>query len=160
MNPAAQSLQQHAERIRASGALGRSALLLRLFDYLEGCSSTGKVPKEIEVALDVFGKRPDFDVAQDAVVRVYVHKLRRRLDEYYAGPGRSDTSRLVIPKGEYRLVLQDQGEPTPAESDAEDPALASAAEAELESLVASAAAQRPPKRWRTWLTAATAALLR
>jgi hypothetical protein len=45
-------------------------------------------------------------VTQDAVVRVYVHKLRRRLDEFYSGPGRNDTQRIVIARGEYRLSLE------------------------------------------------------
>ena len=37
------------------------------------------------------------DVRQDAVVRVYVHKLRRKLDDYYAGPGAQETLRLSLP---------------------------------------------------------------
>ncbi|MGD9843195.1 MAG: hypothetical protein AB7U99_09875, partial [Steroidobacteraceae bacterium] len=73
-----EQLQIHAERIRASGALGRSELMLRLFNYFVDCARTQRVPKEIEVGLDVFGKKADFDVGQDAVVRVYIHKLRRK----------------------------------------------------------------------------------
>ncbi len=155
-----EQLQSHAERIRVSGTLGRSELLLRLFNFFVDCSLAQRVPKEIEVALDVFGKKADFDVAQDAVVRVYIHKLRRKLDEYYAGPGRDDAERLLIPKGEYRFVFQDHAEPLPvAEIEPEDPALTREAEAELESLVAEAAARKTNRLWLPWVVGVAALLL-
>ena len=73
-------LEALTERIRSSGVLGRSHLTQRLFDFLVGCSLSGRAPKEIEVAIDVFGKDARFDVSQDAMVRVYIHKLRRKLE--------------------------------------------------------------------------------
>jgi hypothetical protein len=93
------------ERFRASGLLGKPGSLSRLFDYLLARSLAGEAPKEIEIALEVFGKSPSFDVSQDAVVRVYVHKLRRRLDDFYSNPENAALGRLSIPKGEYRIVL-------------------------------------------------------
>jgi hypothetical protein len=100
-----EQLRAHAERIRASGVLGRSSLMQRLFDFLLECSLANKAPKEIEVAMDAFGKGADFDVSQDAMVRVYVHKLRRKLEEFYAGPGADEPTHLSIPKGEYRFAV-------------------------------------------------------
>lgn len=111
-------LHAHAERIRASGVLGRSRLIRRLFDFLVDCSLTGRAPKEIEVGIDVFGKDAQFDVSQDAMVRVYIHKLRRKLEEFYAGPGRGEPERLLIQKGAYRFVI----EPAEAAEAAEPPA--------------------------------------
>jgi hypothetical protein len=107
------SLQQQADLIRASGALGKPGALSRLFDFLLERSLAGEAPKELEIAFKVFGKDSRFDVSQDSVVRVYVHKLRRRLDEYYTGLGRTP-ARITIPKGEYRLALEEQ--PTTAEA--------------------------------------------
>ncbi len=106
-------LRAHVQRIHASGVLGRSPLIRQLFDYLVECSLTGKTPKEIEVAVDVFGKEPGFDVSQDAMVRVYIHKLRRKLDQFYAGPGAGEPARIVMPKGAYKFVLESV-EPPPA----------------------------------------------
>ncbi|HTU57283.1 MAG TPA: hypothetical protein VMF89_02600, partial [Polyangiales bacterium] len=83
-----------------------SPLMQRLFDFLLECSIAGKAPKEIEVAVDAFGKGAEFDVSQDAMVRVYIHKLRRKLEEFYAGPGAGEPVRLSIPKGEYRFVVE------------------------------------------------------
>jgi hypothetical protein len=101
-----EQLRSHAERIRASNVLGRSELMSRLFDFFVECTAAGKTPKEIEIAVDVFDKDARFEVAQDAMVRVYVHKLRRKLDDYYAGDGRHETGRLTIPRGEYKLVFE------------------------------------------------------
>jgi hypothetical protein len=99
-------LRERAEQFRASGLLGKPGALSRLFDFLLVRSLSGEVPKEIEIALEVFGKSTTFDVAQDSVVRVYVHKLRRRLEEFAARSLTGQDSRITIPKGEYRLVLE------------------------------------------------------
>src|SRR5215470_10743981 len=109
-------LRAHADRIRESGVLGRSPLMQRLFDFLLDRTLSGKAPKEIEVAVDAFGKGADFDVSQDAMVRVYIHKLRRKLEEFYGGSGASEPVRLSIPKGEYRFVVEAAEPPAPEES--------------------------------------------
>ena len=101
-----EQLAARADRIRASGLLGRSGQLSRLFDYLVECSVQGKSPKEIDIAVEALGRGAEFDVTQDAVVRVYVHKLRRRLEEFYGGPGSEESERIVIARGEYRLSLE------------------------------------------------------
>lgn len=93
-----------ADRIRASSALGRSQTLRRLFDYLIACSVRGDIPKELEIAAEVFGKYGS-DMSVDASTRVYVHRLRKKLDDYYAGPGLEDGERLQLPKGEYRFEI-------------------------------------------------------
>jgi len=103
----AEQLQGHADRIRSSQVLGRSELMLRLFDFLVSCSIEGRAPKEIELAIEVFGKDAQFEVTRDAMVRVYMHKLRRKLDEYYADAGHGESDRLTIPRGEYRLVFEE-----------------------------------------------------
>jgi hypothetical protein len=103
-----ESLQALADRFRATGALGRSQLIQKLFDFLIECSATGRAPKETEVAIEVFGRDAGFDVAQDAMVRVYVHKLRRKLEEYYSAAGHNDPFHLTIPKGAYRIVITDR----------------------------------------------------
>jgi hypothetical protein len=86
--------------------LGRGTQMQRLFEFLVGCHAAGRVPKELEVAVDGFGRGADFDVAQDATVRVTVHKLRRRLEDFYRGEGASAPFRLSLPRGEYRLALE------------------------------------------------------
>lgn len=97
-------LAAEAARVRESGDLGRSEPLIRLFDFLLERSLAGRAPKEIEIAQEVFDKTTDFDVMLDASVRVYIHRLRRKLAEHYVRvPDKTD--RISMPLGEYRLVL-------------------------------------------------------
>jgi hypothetical protein len=100
----ADALRQEVNRVQASGVLGE-ARLRRMFDYLAEKSLAGQSPKEIAIAMDVFGKSTDFDVSQDALVRVYIHKLRKALEEYYASSSIAGSTELHIPRGEYRLRL-------------------------------------------------------
>jgi hypothetical protein len=67
----------------------------------------------------VFGKDAGFDVGQDAMVRVYVHKLRRKLEEYYSTAGRTDPFQLTIPKGAYLIVIGSRDAPVSADARAE-----------------------------------------
>jgi hypothetical protein len=97
-------LAAEAARVRESGDLGRSEPLVRLFDFLLERSLEGRVPKEIEIAQEVFDKTTDFDMMLDASVRVYIHRLRRKLADHYAGAP-ADRDRVSIPLGEYRMVL-------------------------------------------------------
>jgi hypothetical protein len=106
------SLQEQAEKIRVSGVLGQSRLI-RLFNFLVECSATATIPKEAVIAADVFDKTTAFDVSQDSIVRVYIHNLRRKLDQFYAGPGKDEPVRLVLPKGEYRLMVLPADMPPP-----------------------------------------------
>ena len=96
-----EALLAQVARVRESGTLGRSHGLSRLFDYLAGADQMGHGLREADVAQDVFGR--DLTLSSDASVRVYVHRLRRKLDDFYAGPGADQAHRLVIPLGEYRL---------------------------------------------------------
>jgi hypothetical protein len=99
-------LRAEAERLKQEGALGRSTTLLRLFDYLLERTLTGRSPKEVEVAMDVFGRPADFEPGRDAVARVYAHKLRQRLQASYAARTDHAGPRIVVPRGEYRLLLE------------------------------------------------------
>ena len=138
MQPNADALKVQVERIREIGFLGQ-ARLLQLFDYLVQCTSSGRVPKEAEVAVEVFGRSSTADLSQDASVRVYVHNLRRKLDQYYGGPGRNEAEMLVLPKGEYRLQLR----PNP---------LRDARPAVPATVPAASAGPRPPLRRRYLVT--------
>jgi hypothetical protein len=101
------TLRGEASRIQASGVLGESRIR-RLFDYFLESSLAGRSPKEIAIAMDVFGKSADFDVGNDALVRVYIHKLRKALDEFYSSSSNGGRAVIHIPRGEYRLRINEQ----------------------------------------------------
>lgn len=89
-------------RFREVLAAGRSAVFVQLFDFLVSRSTDDRAPKEVEIALAVFGKDGAEGSVGDSAVRVYVHRLRKRLDDHYAN---QSGRRLFIPKGQYRILL-------------------------------------------------------
>lgn len=112
-----QRLRTQGELVLAREAFGRSQSLELLFRFLLACALEGRVPKELEIADEVFGRSVDAHGEQDASIRVHVHRLRRKLDDFYAGAGAGEHVRLVVPKGGYRLAAQnmDAASATPDE---------------------------------------------
>jgi hypothetical protein len=98
-------------RVRASGTLGEGGRLLELFDFLAGRGGNKPSASQAEIAEMVFGQTEAG--ADDATVRVYIHRLRKRLEEFYAAKGDApDGSRLTLPSGTYALrLVRAAGEP-------------------------------------------------
>ena len=94
------------QRIVDSGILGRSRYCSALLRYLVQCALSGKSPREIDLAIDVLKRNSDFDVSNDASVRVHVYQLRKKLDNYYESYEHEANYRIVIPKGQYKIALQ------------------------------------------------------
>jgi hypothetical protein len=103
VTPDSQSAQRHLEKLFASDSMLKADVSRKLLTYLVERSVRHETPKEIEIAIDVFGKDTSFNGAEDSLVRVNVRALRQRLGEYYAGPGHDDEVRFEIPKGAYRV---------------------------------------------------------
>ena len=103
-------LRAQADTVLARDALGRSHALERLFRFLLACSLEGRAPKEVEIADQVFG-RANANAEGDASVRVHIHRLRRKLDDFYAGPGATECDRITIPRGGYRLTIEEMPPP-------------------------------------------------
>lgn len=98
-------IREQVEKILDSGVLGRSRFYTALLTYLADCAERDHVPKEIEIAAEVFDRGNGFDPAQDSMVRVYAHNLRQKLVQYYAEHDADDSHQIGIPKGEYRITL-------------------------------------------------------
>ncbi len=94
------------QRIIDSGVLGRSRHYTRLFTFLIDCTVAGRSPREIDLAVEGLGRGEDYDVGSDSSVRVYIHQLRKKLDLYYKQHEPDATSRIVIPKGQYRIAIE------------------------------------------------------
>jgi hypothetical protein len=91
-------------RVQASGVLGDAGRLRELFDYLAARGSAAAPASQAEIADAVFGQ-PDTEV-DDATARVYIHRLRRRLEEFYVAHGDGvEGARLILPPGTYALRL-------------------------------------------------------
>jgi hypothetical protein len=69
---------------------------------------------EYTIAVDVLGKPQDFKESKDSAVRVEVHRLRKRLAEYYVQEGADHRIRIVIPTGQYVPLFQVHEDPVSA----------------------------------------------
>jgi hypothetical protein len=78
--------------------------------------------KGYTIATEALGRPDDFDPQTDAIVRVEAGRLRRALDIYYMGQGKTDPVRIVIPRGTYVPRFEAVAANSPASpSDAEPP---------------------------------------
>jgi hypothetical protein len=94
------------ERVASCCAFRKSNRLRELFLFLceRNLSDPGGVIREQDIGVAVFGRQPDYDTAQDAIVRVHVSQLRKRLEQYFASEGRDEPIVIDIPKGAYAPV--------------------------------------------------------
>ncbi len=67
--------------------------------------------KEYTLGVEVFDRDAAFDPKTDTIVRVEARRLRRKLDEYYTGPGAQDPVRIEIPTPGYAPVFTEIAAP-------------------------------------------------
>lgn len=116
---------QLAWRIASSGSLGRSRLLAKFLLFIVDRHIRDRVDEitEQQIGMLVFDRPEGYDSNEDNIVRSYARNLRRRIDSYYAGEGKSEPLLLEIPRGGYAPSFSPRkfaGEPsalTPASED-------------------------------------------
>ena len=86
-------IRREVARVRASGAFGRKRPPARAVRFPRRARSGVAPASQAEIAEDVFGQ-VDSD-GDDATVRVYVHRLRKRLDQFYADAAAAPRARLA-----------------------------------------------------------------
>jgi adenylate cyclase len=104
--PSGAEVRAALERVLASRVFeqaARSSGFLR-FVVEQTLVGQGERLKGYTIAMEVFGRPPEFDAQTDPLVRVEAGRLRRRLIEYYADEGRDDPVRLELPRGSYAVV--------------------------------------------------------
>jgi TolB-like protein/Flp pilus assembly protein TadD len=62
--------------------------------------------KESVIAVNVFGRKPDYDPKLDSIVRTEAIRLRAKLLDYYTGEGATDPVVIEVPKGGYRPAFR------------------------------------------------------
>jgi len=76
-----------------------------LLEYLVDASLREITPKEVTIAHDVFKKSRGFNAAEDTTVRVHMHNLRKKLDEYYQDEGKADNPAVFVSVYCYRIYF-------------------------------------------------------
>jgi len=106
-------VREQLERVLASSGFARNERLCRFLRFVFERHLEGRDQeiKESLIAVEVFGRKPDYDPKQYSIVRTEAGRLRARLAEYYAGEGRLDPVVIDLPKGGYVPVFR-EAEPT------------------------------------------------
>ncbi|WP_438754148.1 tetratricopeptide repeat protein [Pararhizobium sp. O133] len=95
----------------------RSFLRFISTEFFEG---RAEAIKAYTIAVDVFGRPPNFDPSVDPIVRIEATRLRAALTQYYDAHGNRTNIRIDLPRGRYvpvftRVVLEE----TNSDADAE-----------------------------------------
>lgn len=98
-----QQEREAVERLLATGIFERSPNLAVFLRYVCSRYFEGRQDelREYNIAVEALGRPANFDQKRDAIVRVEAHRLRKRLQQYYAGKGAEEPVRVDIPAGSY-----------------------------------------------------------
>ncbi|MBV9762129.1 MAG: hypothetical protein JO340_16315 [Acidobacteriaceae bacterium] len=142
------------EAVLRSRTFAKNPRLSALLEYVCSRCYRGEADaiKEYNIATDVFGRPATFDQSQDAIVRVEMHRLRKKLGEFYATEGHAEPVQIVIQSGHYLPEFVHRNVPSDNEQlSFESPrvSLPLAAEKEIVSDNEAIVAGQPP-RWLFW----------
>jgi hypothetical protein len=103
------------ENVLQSGLFNKATRLGKFFRYICERHLDGHADeiKEYSIALEALGRPAEFDPKKDSIVRVEAHRLRKRLEEYYRGPGAAHAVHIAIPNGQYRPLFITNGAGNP-----------------------------------------------
>jgi len=96
-----------AQRIVVSRHFARSPLLSKFLLYIVAEAIEGRSSEitEHQIGVRVFDRPPSYRTVEDNIVRNYARQLRRRLADYYANGGASESLHIDIPLGGYVPVF-------------------------------------------------------
>ncbi|HTT63639.1 MAG TPA: malectin domain-containing carbohydrate-binding protein [Bryobacteraceae bacterium] len=97
--------------ILASPSFARAQRLVKLLEYICEKHFAGRDTElcEYSIATEVLGRPADFDPGEDAIARVEIHRLRKKLREYYTAEGSRQPLKIIIPPGMYTPVFRQDG---------------------------------------------------
>lgn len=103
------------QRIVASGAFGRSPQLQSFLRYVTKQTILGNLDeiKEQTIGSQVLGRKPDYDPAEDNIVRVRARQLRQKLQRYFSSEGQDEMLVVSMPTGGYLPVFEKRSVPVP-----------------------------------------------
>jgi Tol biopolymer transport system component len=106
--------RRELERVLASPGFVRNERMSRFLRFLaeQHLEGNDSQLKESVIAVEVFGRRPDHDPAQDSIVRTEAGRLRSRLAEYYVGDGMGDAVIIGLPRGGYTPTFELRAPPS------------------------------------------------
>lgn len=114
---APEAVRMELERILASPGFTHNQRMSRFLRFVVDqhlAGHTGEL-KESVIAVEVFGRNPDFNPKRDPIVRTEAARLRARLTEYYVHHAQADRLIIELPKGGYSPAFRQLKEPADGE---------------------------------------------
>jgi hypothetical protein len=97
------AIREQLEQMLANPLFSHSKRYPNLLRYVVEQTLQGQTAqlKERTLGVDVFDRKPDYDTSLDPVVRTTAGEIRKRIAQYYQGPGRENEIRIDLPLGSY-----------------------------------------------------------
>jgi adenylate cyclase len=113
--PTSDDIRRELERVLASAGFANAERMSRFLKYVveQALAGASDQVKEYVIGVEVFQRDQQYDPRLDSIVRVEAKRLRTKLDEYYAGPGREDDVVIRIPRGSYVPLFEQRRLDTP-----------------------------------------------
>lgn len=99
-------INKYLQKILQSRQFSKSKISCDLLGYLVNASIENKNPKEYTIGIELFGKNYEDKVKQDSNIRVYIHNMRKKLQEYYEDEGSKDAVVFVLERGKYKILFK------------------------------------------------------
>jgi len=98
-----EEIREHLEQILSHSLFRNSRRYAAVLRYVvEHTLQGNEAPmKERTIGIEVFGRTPDYDTANDHVVRSAMSEVRRRLAQYYRESGSGSEVRIELQPGSY-----------------------------------------------------------
>lgn len=109
VNPLTEEEQRAlVQRVMNSREFASSPTLRAFLFYVADHAIAGRFEaiKEQQIGCHVLGRKPDYDPAEDNIVRVRARQVRQRLESYFRDEGHHEPVVISIPKGHYVPVFQ------------------------------------------------------
>jgi len=116
VQPNEAEIRAQLERVLASEGFANADRMSTFLRFVVERALAGESDqvKEYLIGVEVFERNDQYDPRIDSIVRVEARRLRTKLDEYYAGPGREDPIVFRIPRGSYVPTFDRRETPVPA----------------------------------------------
>jgi TolB-like protein len=143
VDPSPEEIRLQLDRLVTSGGFANADRMSGFLRYIVERAVAGESDqvKEYVIGVAVFGRDEQYDPRLDSIVRVEARRLRTKLDEYYAGDGRTDPIVVSVPRGSYTPIFERRQAASPS---APQPAVDLSA---------------PATRWRPGLAALAVAIV-
>ena len=104
----AEAARRELDRVLESSTFRRNERLSGFLRFVVERALEGRTQevKESVIAIEVFGRKPDYDSKRDPIVRTEATRLRARLSQYYSEEGKADPVVIELPRGGYVPVFR------------------------------------------------------